>query len=231
LQDIRRGPSLGPTHKLGFGRVNWIGNYRRGLDAALENSYAYNFNRLGTGREALSVDYTVSGTAHSIISDFSGFSSRIQFRRWFYHDPGYYDLAGDTLRGILDKTVQADYMLSLNLDFPFRILQFRPSRWFHSLKPRFFNFDMHLSPIIDFALYHAPSSSVSQASDRQLPANSKISLAGQYILVSGGFEIIVFPDFMRSFYIRASLAWNIMEQINSSDENIGEIFIGTGHHY
>jgi hypothetical protein len=231
LQDMRLGPSLELVHRLGFGRVNWIGNYRRGLDVALENSYAYNFHRLSAGREVLFVDYTVSGTAHFIISSFSGFSSRLQFRHWIYHDPGYYDLAGDSLRGILDKTVQADYMLSLNIDFPFRILQFRSSKWFNTSKLRFFDFDMHLSPVIDLVLYHAPDSSVNQIPDRRLSANSKISFADQYILASGGFEIIVFPEFMRSFYIRASLAWNIIEQINSPNGNIGEIFIGIGHHY
>jgi hypothetical protein len=73
--------------------------------------------------------------------------------------------------------------------------------------------------------------SINQIPGRRLSANSKISFADQYILASGGFEIIVFPEFMRSFYIRASLAWNIIEQINSPNGNIGEIFIGIGHHY
>jgi hypothetical protein len=231
LQDIRLGPSMELKHRLGFTGISWIGNYRQGFDAAVENLCTYNFHRSGTGREALFVDYTVLGTAHFIITDFLGFSSRLQFRQWLYRDPDYYDLAGDVLRGILDKTVQTDYMLSLNLDFPFQILRFFPSKWFNTSLLRVFDFDIHFSPIMDLALYHPSLSSNQLDSDKRLPENGKISLSNLNILVSGGFEILLFPKFMRSFYLRASFAWNVIEQINTRNGNIREVFIGIGHYY
>jgi hypothetical protein len=220
------------SHKIGFDRINWIGNFREGLDVFMQNAYKLDFHRMQSGTP-LDIDFSVNGTGHFIISDGFGVSARLQYRHWFYHDPPYNESAGDALRGILDKSVSADYMLSLNLDLPFRILNFVPSKWFGVSKLRFFDFEMYASPVIDMALYHSPSSGA--------------NFDPRDMLVSGGLEIIVFPAFMRSLYIRASIAWNLREYI---DDPAGsylpsglpvisklpggdnrEIFIGIGHHY
>jgi hypothetical protein len=233
LADFRKGPKIGFYHSLGFDRINWIGNYRRGLEAYMTNSYTYDFHQQTENREALSLNYKIHGIGHFTISDSFGVSAFLQYRHWFYHDPEYYDNAGDALRGILDKEIHADYMLSLNLDFPVRILRFMPSQWFDNRKLRLFDFEMHASPIIDLALYHDPE--------------KDISFSFQNMLVSGGLELIVFPDFMRSLYLRISVAWNFVEQINNPrdyylnpilpilphlpDGGDREIFVGIGHHY
>ena len=222
LDDFRKGPSLHFNHSLGFNRINWIGNYRSGLDVFMNNSYSYNFHRLRNDEEALSLDYAIGGIGHFIVSDFFGVSTYLRYRHWFYHDPEYNDSAGDALRGILDKAVKADYMLSLNLDFPFRVLRFLPSQWFGVSKLRLFDFELHLSPILDMAMYHDPATGT--------------SFSFKNTLVSGGAELIVFPAFMRSLYIRASFACNITEFISSPKSGIPdgdnrEIFIGIGHHY
>ncbi|GHV93945.1 hypothetical protein AGMMS50293_02650 [Spirochaetia bacterium] len=233
LNDIRKGPFMTLKHTIGFDRINWIGNYRQGFDVSMDNSYNYDFFRLNQNKEALSVDLSISGISHFIITDNFGISAFLRYRHWFYHDPGYYDQAGDALRGILDRSLTADYMLSLNLDFPFRVLQFLPSQWFGKPKLRFFDFDLHVSPIIDLALYHNPVTNT--------------SFSFKNMLASGGLEVIVFPAFMRSLYIRASLAWNFVEQINNPNDYYlnpilpvvphlpsgrdREIFIGIGHHY
>jgi hypothetical protein len=233
LDDFRMGPSMNLKHSLGFDRINWIGNYRKGFNVFMNNSYNYDFHRLSGNEEAMSLDYAIGGIGHFIVSDSFGVSAYLRYRHWFYHDPNYNDTAGDALRGILDKAVQADYMLSLNLDFPFRILRFLPSQWLGVSKLRLFDFDMHFSPIIDMALYHNPA------------ADTTFSFKN--MLVSGGFELIVFPAFMRSLYIRASIAWNIVQHVNSPSSSYlpsplpvipkipsgdnSEIFIGIGHHY
>ena len=242
LADFRQGPSAAFQHSLGFSRIDWIGNYRKGLNVSANNSFKYNFYSMSRGEDALDVDFSLGGIGHFIITDSFGISANARYRHWFYRDPlyKYNGEAGDALRGILDKAVHADYMLSVNLDFPFRVLEFRPSRWFNTQKLRFFDFDMHLSPIIDMAFYHAPDSD-------PLSSTSRISFEGGNALFSGGIEAIVFPAFMRSLYIRASLAWNFVEQINNPGEyylnpvlpifpylpggNNREIFIGIGHHY
>jgi len=233
LADFRRGPMMGFSHSLGFDKIDWLGNRRKGLSASFSNSYSYNFYQIDEDAKALSLSYSVSGKGHFIISDSFGVSTYLQFRHWFYHDPDYNDSAGDALRGIMDNAVHADYMLSLNLDFPVKILEFLPSKWFKTEKLRFFDFEMHVSPIIDMALYHDPE--------------SNIAFSFKNMLVSGGMEIIVFPGFMRSLYVRVSVAWNFIEQINNPREYYlnpvlpilphlpegrnREIFFGIGHHY
>ncbi|MDR3167798.1 MAG: hypothetical protein LBT93_07630 [Treponema sp.] len=233
LDEFRNGPFLDLSHSLGFNRVNWIGNYRRGFDVSAENTYSYNFHKIEKNEKNLNFNYIISGAGFFIINDNFGFSGRLQFRHWFYHNPDYNDKAGDALRGILDKAVQADYMLSLNLDFPFRVFRFLPSQWFGVSKLRFFDFDLHFSPVIDLALYHDPE--------------PETTFHPKNILASGGVELIVFPAFMRSLYIRASFAWNFVEFVNDPGGSYlpsglpvipklpggdnREIFIGIGHHY
>jgi hypothetical protein len=241
LDAFRLGPFIGFDHSLGFNRIDWIGNYRRGLDVSIRNAFKYDFHRVDRNISPLDIDYSVVGTGHFILHDNFGISSNLQFRHWIYQDPNYNGSAADALRGILDKAVHANYMLSLNLDFPFRVLQFLPSQWFHTSKLRFFDFDMHVSPIFDMAIYEAPSSG------NPLPSTSIITLGSNNMLFTGGLEVIVFPAFMRSLYIRASLAWNFVEQINNPGAyylnpvfpiiphlpggDNREIFVGIGHHY
>jgi hypothetical protein len=233
LDDIRRGPFIKFSHSIGFDRIDWIGNFRRGFDVSMNNSYNYDFHQYAGGEKNPDIDYSISGIGHIIITDNFGISGQLQFRHWFYQNPAYYDKAGNALRGLLDKSIQADYMLSLNLDFPFKLFSFLPSQWFGVSKLRFFDFDLHLSPIIDLALYHDPQTGT--AFD---PRN---------ILAAGGIEIIVFPAFMRSLYIRLSLAWNFVESVNNPSGSYlpswlpvipklpggdnREIFVGIGHHY
>jgi hypothetical protein len=233
LDEFRLGPFLKFNHSLGFNRINWIGNYRRGFDVSTENTYNYNFHKIEKNEKNFDIDYSISGTGHFIIADNLGISGRLQFHHWFYHDPDYYDKAGDALRGILDKSVHADYMLSLNLDFPIRVFRFLPSQWFGTSKLRLFDFDLHFSPVIDLALYHDP--------------DSETTFSPKNMLASGGVELIVFPAFMRSLYIRASIAWNFVKSVNSPGGSYlpsglpvipklpggdnREIFIGIGHHY
>jgi len=233
LADFREGPIPRFYHSLGFKRVDWIENFRYGLDVYFTNTYSYNFYKMRQNEKALNFNYAVSGKGHYILSDRFGVSTFLQFRHWFWHDPNYNDTAGDALRGIWDKAVHADYMLSLNLDFPVKVLDFVPSQWFKTPKLRFFDLEFHVSPIIDMALYHDPE--------------NDIQFNFQNILVSGGMEFIVFSDFMRSLYLRVSIAWNIRKQINEPGEYYlnpvlpilpqlpegkdREIFIGIGHHY
>jgi hypothetical protein len=233
LADYRKGASMSFSHSLGFSKINWIGNYRKGYYAYLTNSNSYSFYRLAQNEEPLSLSFSALAKGHFIISEHFGISSYLQYRHWLCQEPNYYDNAGDVLRGIIDNSIHADYMLSLNLDFPIKILTFMPSDWFNTRKLRLFDFEMHFSPIIDMALYHDPE--------------KNIEFSFKNMLVSGGFEAIVFPLFMRSLYLRISFAWNIIQQIDSPRDyylnpilpvvphfptgNDREIFVGIGHHY
>ena len=216
LHPIHKGPFLTFSHTFGFEKVDWLENFRKGFDVQAGNSYTYDFYRKGE-RDALYIDYYVSGKGHFVFTEFSGMSAFLQYRHWFFPDPvNYYYSAGDALRGILDNDLHANYMLSLNLDFPFRILQFSPANWFNKPKMRGADIDFQFSPIIDMALYSDPTTGA--------------SFSFRNFLVTGGFEFFVFPRAMRSVYIRFSFGWNLNETEKTS---LGdrEIFIGLGHHY
>jgi hypothetical protein len=222
LQEIRYGPSVAFNNSLGFERINWHTNYREGLSSSINLSYSYNFYRYQNNEEPSSVTFALNSTGHFIISSFFGISARIQYRHWFYNDPPYYESAGDSLRGILDKSMHARYMLSLNMDFPFRVLVFVPSQWFDKTKLRLFDFELQASPVIDMAVYSDPDTGTSFN-----PKNAAFS---------GGLEIIVFPAFFRRLYLRASIAVNIRELLTARPFAIPggdnrEISITMGHFY
>lgn len=209
---LRRGPTLTFTHKLGFDRINWIGNYRSGLEAGISNSNEYNIYR-GSWNE----DLSISAAGHYLAASFLGLSGRIQYKHWFND---YHDEAGDLLRGIMNKSLAADSLLALNLDFPFMLFRFLPSQWLKNPGFRFFDFEAHLSPFVDLALVRDPLRNI-----RFSPAD---------LIAAGGLEFIVFPFFMRSIYLRLSLGFNMREFFKTGklpDGNNRELFIGLGHHY
>ena len=221
LQDVRQGPFMRFQHTLGFEKVDWHANYREGLSVSANNSFIYDFFRKENNDEPLSITFTINGTGHYIVSDFFAVSSRLMYRHWFYHDPPFNDQAADAIRGIADKAIDADYMLSLNMDFPFRVLLFMPSDWFKNRKLRFFDFELQISPVVDLSLYHNPE---------------KPSFSAENFTASGGLEFIAFPFFMRNLFIRLCFAYNLKEFINSrplrlpGGENY-EIVFTLGHHY
>jgi len=220
LQEIRYGPSMGFSHSLEFEKIDWHANYRDGISASIDNSYHYNFYSLRNEKEPLSIALALNGIGHFIISDFFAISSRLMYRHWFYHDPNYYESASDAMRGVADKKIGADYMLSLNTDFPFRVLLFTPSEWLKNRKLRFFDFELHASPVIDMALYHDPG--------------TKTDFHPKNIAASGGLELIAFPAFMRNFIVRFGYAMNLRElaatgKLPGGDNQ--EIYFIMGHFY
>jgi len=130
----------------------------------------------------------------------------------------YNNEAGDVIRGVADNELSAEYMLSLNLEFPFRALRFAPSELFHVPKLRVINFELFLSPFFDAALV--------KESDR---ARHPESLFGGAFAAGAGIEFLVFPDIMRSLYIRASFGYNLHRTESVTDW--GDVFIGIGHFY
>jgi len=214
LQDIHKGPFLDFGHTLGFERIDWHGNFREGLSVSADNSYSIDFFRQQKGEDPLSIDITLTGIGHFIISNFFGISSRIQYRHWFYHDPAFYDQAGDVIRGIRDRNLSADHMLSLNLNFPLRLPLFSPAKWFNNPKLRGLDIEFHFSPLIDLALYHDPQTGT--------------SFDFKNIATGGGLEVMVFPLVMRTVYIRLCFAFNLREL--SSDDNKEFTFI-MGHFF
>jgi hypothetical protein len=235
-RDEPRKPVASFSHSLGFGRVNWIGNYRKGIEASVSNGYNYYFSRSDA---PFAVNLSAGATIHWPFTRLIGLSARIQYRQWWQEsdrlkDTVPYYSAGDVLRGVVNDHLQANYMLSFNLDLPFRILRFWPSEWFNYAPLHLFDFEMHVSPFMDLALVKSPDYNFSTRADK------KTGFSIDDMIMTGGFEIIVFPGYFRSFYLRGSVGYNITNLINEKrtpDLKWGifpqwnEIYIGIGHHY
>jgi len=208
----REGPTATFSQALEFGRVDWVGNYRRGLEAVLENENEYNLYHESWDR-SLSAEIT----GHYPLSSFFGVSGKLT-GAWFFDQAD--DKAAEILRGIINDSVSADYALYLNADFPLRVIRFVPYEWFGRRWMRVFQFEQQWTPFVDVGLLEDPV--------------NHTTMKLEDALVSGGLEVVTFPLFMRSFFIRISLGFNLRQawETGSVPDGDGrEIFIGLGHHY
>ena len=218
--DEPRRPAGILSQTLGFGKVNWTGNYRKGLEASLEN-----YNSLFAMPYDWNIEIHGNAAFYHYFNKYLGFSTRLQYRQNF--NDIYYDSA-ETLRGIINNRLRAEYLLSLNMDLPFRILRFYPSELFNNHKLRYFNFELHTSPFFDFAMAKGTHK---QSGSRDDPYE-EISFRFDEALYGAGMELIVFPAFMRSLYLRLSVGYDLRGISGFRDIlNWDEIFIGIGHHY
>jgi hypothetical protein len=211
-ENNRRSVSTNLNQTLGFGRIDWIGNFRKGLEASLENTNSYDYIS-----HSWSNYYSLTTVAHFVFTDFFGIGSRLRFRQWFSADSRPAANAGSVLRGILDNQVQANLMLSLNLEFPFRVFTARPSEWFNSSKMRLFNFEFFLSPILDFGLVHL-----------EKPTSTQKSLSTYY---TAGIEALVFPEAMRSFYACFSFGIDLEKAVKTGRISTFEFSFDLGHFF
>ncbi|MCL2007827.1 MAG: hypothetical protein FWG77_07035 [Treponema sp.] len=237
MSDTRK-PVTTFRHELGFGRVDWIGNYRRGLSASAGNSFNYYIDRPDA---PLRIGLDGRVIFHMPLTEYIGFSSRLNYRQWWHRSernegniPYYY--AGDRLRGVINNHLRAESMLSLNLDIPVRALRFTPSMWLERPSFRIFDFEMHLSPFTDLALIKGPYNRIKNDLE---PAMEETRFSLDDMIYTTGFDIIIFPAFFRSMYLRVSLGYNInkIRKDGFPPPILGfiprweEIFIGLEHHY
>jgi hypothetical protein len=196
---------FGPN--LEFSRINWINNFRKGFLISFKQLYNYYFYLNEYNITPWGIFNEISGIIYLKLSDFFGVSSRLMLRHWGISSSNHY--AGDALRGILDKDISADLMLSLNLDIPVRVLSFTPSQWLNNKKIEFFNFDLHLVPVIDTAVYSNQSVETENIFDN--------------VLVSGGIEAVIYPQKFRSFCLRISFGKILRDNIVTGNY---ELYVG-----
>jgi hypothetical protein len=209
----RKSVSTSVEQTLGFGRIDWIGNFRRGLGASLENTNSYDYIRRTWNHY-----YALTATGHFLFDDFFGIASRLRFRHWLSADSLPYNDAGDVLRGIKNDQIQANLVLSLNLEFPFRVWTARPSEWFNNSKMRIFDFELFLSPILDIGLVHL-----------EKPTSSQQGFTAYY---TGGAELFIFPDAMRSLYLCISVGFDLEQAAKTGRPLSGfEFSLDLGHFF
>jgi hypothetical protein len=217
---FRKGPFLNFSHSLGFEKIDWHENYREGLSVSMGNSYQYDFYRM---LYFISLDFT--GIGHYIVSEFFAVSLRLMYKYWYSSDEGEGGYISGYLRGVADKSIIAYKMFSLNMDFPFRLFVFMPSKWFNNKKLSFFDFEMQASPIIDLAMYY----------QKKIDQEKVLYYPGQ-LAATGGMELVVFPLFMRNLYVRFGFAVNLKEFLTARPISLPggdnrEIYFIMGHFY
>lgn len=207
LQEHRKKTALSFFHYINFGRIDWIGNFQNGFYFYAGNTYEYNF-RSQDNERPYDINFNIKTIFHKNFEDYFGISARLMYRHHFFD---YLDeSAADVLRGIKDDIIYMNYMLSLNLDFPVRIIKFLPDEWldFGNFKP--LHFDFHLSPILDMALYRRSDTGIDFSFDN--------------VLITGGLEALIFPHRWRSLYLRISVGKMIKGPPSAGGL---EIYIGT----
>ncbi|AEJ19599.1 hypothetical protein [Gracilinema caldarium] len=212
IGEERGGPIGTIEQTISFGRVDWIRNFRRGIDVHLTNTNDYNFYKTTWNK---SIHAELIGH-YPLINTFE-LSGRVQ--GYYYFDEAD-DKGGLPLRGILDSAVTTEYGLYTNLDLPIRVILFMPSEWFKSKKLRIFDIEQQWTPFIDMAMVK------DSIHDRSFTFDD--------MLITSGIEVVTFPLFIRSFYLRISVGFNLREAVRLKSLPNGdnrEIFIGLGHHY
>ncbi|MCL2472856.1 MAG: hypothetical protein FWF26_04175, partial [Treponema sp.] len=234
--DESRRPVTSFSQSIGFGNVDWIGNFQKGFVVSASNSYNWYFNRSDAP-----IQVTFNGTVayYHPFSKYIAFYYRAMLQRWWQYStststwiPYYY--AGDVIRGVVDEDLRADYMFSVNFDLPIRILRFWPSEWFNNPKLHFFDFEMHFSPFTDVALVQGPYNAL-----KKNPYDGSKFLSLSDMVNTGGFEVIVYPGFFRSLKIRGSVGYNLQKIKNDGLPPLkfhffpqwDEIYIGVDLYY
>ncbi|WP_461256064.1 hypothetical protein, partial [Treponema sp. R80B11-R83G3] len=208
LLENRIGPIAFFNHTLYFGRLNWIDNFRKGVNVQINNSYSYNFYYPKIDIEPWKYDYGIDiKTFFIFIKDIFGFSARLSHRHWINSN---YEYAGDLLRGVYDKDVNAEFILTLNLDIHIRALKIDAYKWFPNNKfLRSLGFDLHINPVIDGAFYKKPSKDA--------------SFDPENFLLGAGFDTIIYPHQFRSVFFRISTCWDFSD---ISKRTPIELFLG-----
>ncbi|MDR2142895.1 MAG: hypothetical protein LBP29_00820 [Treponema sp.] len=206
-----RHPVLSLSHSVGFGRIDWLGNYRQGLNVRLTNG-----NYLDQVDNTWSNYFAAAAIAHYRFGKLLGVSGRLLFQAW-REDP--HTGAGDILRGIYNDDLTARKMLSLNLEFPFRLIRFVPSEWFRHKNWRILDFEQHWSPFIDMAIADDPNKEYDKDGIRFAPSD---------IITTVGLEVITFPLSWRSIYLRISVGCDLKGDIREWPKKHNKVFLPSG---
>jgi hypothetical protein len=191
--DALKGPELSWGHSLSLGRVNWFGNFRRGFNTSLSNTYSYNYFNKNP------ISSRIDGNLTGFYSFFDRFGIYSQLTGFYNFNNSIATSIGGSIRGILNDRISSDTAFSLNVDLPVKVihanfLEATGVKW-----TRLIGFEMQVSPFFDMMLTHD-------------------AVTGRYYSFkdgwySGGFEMIVYPAKMRSLYARISAGYDLREMI------------------
>ncbi len=210
----------------GFGRVDWIGNFRQGITADFDGGLGVDFRK-----NDFVPYFSTQIKAYKAFQRF-GIASQLNFFQDENTRPigtflrGIRDTPEISSKNLADRFLYVPTALFANFDFPFHLFSVRPKE---TSRIKDFGFEVHLAPFVDLAL-------------------AKNSTTGRFFSpkdgwYSGGFEVLVYPKKWKSIVVRGSLGLDLSNLIFSriprtsydtswrSSLSAYEIFIGIGIQY
>lgn len=222
ISEEREGVSAGFDHRLSAGGFDWVGNYRRGRTVRLGNDNEYNITKDEWDAE---INFRVSvyrplWQPSPEVWPKAGVSA--SFSSFYLIDGADIDLddpddtqddAARDARGVADDAMNGDLGVFLNLDAVVTVWTLEPI------------FEAQFGVFFDVAYVRDLRGDFYESSSFDAERDLKYG---------AGIELIGFPLFARSLYLRGSLGFDlrrVAEGEDPLDGNVREIFIGLGHHY
>ena len=210
----------------GFGRVDWIGNFRQGITADFDGGLGFDFRK-----NDFVPYFSAQIKAYKAFQRF-GIASQLNFFQDENTRPigtflrGIRDTPEISSKNLADRFLYVPVALFANFDFPFHLFSVRPKE---TSRIKDFGFEVQLAPFVDLAL-------------------AKNSTTGRFFSpkdgwYSGGLEVLVYPEKWKSIVVRGSLGLDLGNLIFSripgtaydtswrSSISAYEIFIGIGIQY
>ncbi len=200
----RRGYELGFRHSLSAGRVDWIGNLRRGTQIELRHVPRYNFTRERWISE-VSGEYQFHSAWRG-----AGFSGRAGF---FVQKGEQRKAAGELLRGILNRRITGDLGVYANAELPVRFDTLFLDQWIEA----------YVSPFFDYALIR-PDGEALESEDSWYGT-------GVELLNFAKFARSVFVRISLGVDGEALFTRGLSEPAPQDGDTPFELFVGIGHHY
>jgi hypothetical protein len=215
ISDSREGLENGFTHSLRSGRFDWIGNYRDGETIRLSNTNEYNVAKEDAdfSIEFETAWYKKLWHPSTDVWPKAGVSARfLSFYLIDGADPDQDD-AAKPIRGVLNDRMNGDVGVFLNLDATITVWTLRPI------------IEAQVGTFFDVAFVRDTEGRFTD--DRSFDARRDLRFGS-------GIEVIGFPLFARSLYIRGTYGIDlrgVADGASPLSSDVREIFIGLGHHY
>ena len=214
-----KGPAISFAHSIGSGKIERVGNYRKGFSFSLGQSWGYNLYS-----RAIPMPTFTLNTHMYLPSDRIALYNRTF---WYYNMGGGTTAFGGRMRGIRDNDAFAsDNAIIFNFDVPMRLIQTDWAGWGFPAWMKKIDFEVLVSPFVDVALGH------------NIYTNTNFLIADGYY--SGGIEILGYPTHMRTVIGRISVGLDLARTVlpgrvvNKSwrpDVSKYEMFFGLGVFY
>ncbi|MFP4211715.1 MAG: hypothetical protein ACLFR8_10765, partial [Alkalispirochaeta sp.] len=215
ISEKRRGLGAGFEHALGTGSFDWVGNYRRGQTFEVKNDNRYNISEERWSREITFQTAVYRSLWQRDPAEWPKAGVSVGGSGFYLIDGADEDQddAAAAARGVLNDTMNGDLGLFLNLDAVITVWTLEPI------------FEAQFGTFFDIAYVR----------DLRGDFYDETAFESERDLRYGaGIEIVGFPLFARSLYVRGSLGFDLFEINDGTDplsSDAREIFIGLGHHY